>query len=182
MGFETRNKYGLSDVAGHYLGYAAEQNKGFLGFIFRQMLGHWRRFDIYVFNVKRETALRLVHPFRWFFQRVEVFDATTGVMLGAIQQRFSILSKRFDVEDGRGKVRYEVSSPVWKLWTFSFVKHGREVASVKKKWSGILSEVFTDRDNFMLDFSGDHLDEEDRLLILGAALFIDLQYFEAKAR
>ena len=38
------------------------------------------------------------HPFRLFFQRLEVFDEA-GVFVGAIQQRFSILTKRFDVQD-----------------------------------------------------------------------------------
>lgn len=181
VGFETRNKYELTDAGGVVLGFAAEQQKGLWGFLLRQWLGHWRRFDIYVFNRDRERALTLRHPFRWFFQRLEVFDQQ-GAMIGALQQRFSVLHKSFDVEDGRGKVRYEVRSPIWRIWTFTFTKHGREVADVQKRWSGMISELFTDRDNFVLNMHGENLDGEDRLLILAAALFVDLQYFEAKAR
>ena len=180
IGFETRNKYELLDSNDNVLGHAAEQQKGLLGFLLRQWLGHWRRFDIYVFNTDRAVALKLTHPFRWFFQRLEVRDGN-GVLIGAIQQRFSILSKKFDVEDARGKVRYEVSSPIWKLWTFTFRKHGRDVAEVQKRWSGLISEMFTDRDNFLLSMHGENLDGEDRLLILAASLFVDLQYFERKA-
>ncbi len=46
----------------------------------------------------------------------------------------------------------EVASSIWKLWTFPFIAGGAEVASVKKKWSGILSEAFTDRDKFQVEF------------------------------
>lgn len=180
FGFETRNKYALTHMDGRPIAYAAEQQKGILGFLLRQWLGHWRRFDIHVFNAKREEALILKHPFRWFFQRLEIFDAS-GAMIGAIQQRFAFFTKSFDVEDTRGKVRYEVRSPFLKFWTFTFMKHGQEVASVQKKWSGVLSEVFTDKDNFLLTMRGPNLDSEDRLLILAAGLFVDLQYFEKKA-
>jgi len=180
IGFETRNKYQLTDENESPIAYAAEQQKGIFGFIMRQLLGHWRKFDIHLFNIKREHALTLRHPFRWFFQRLEVYDES-GKMLGALQQRFAILTKSFDVEDVRGKVRYEVRSPIWRIWTFTFTKHGRNVAEVQKRWSGLLSEAFTDRDNFILSMQGDDLDSEDRLLIVAAALFVDLQYFERKA-
>ncbi len=180
IGFETRNKYQLTDKDGEPIGFAAEQQKGILGFLLRQFLGHWRRFDIHLYNARREHALTLTHPFRWFFQRLVVYDES-GKMLGALQQRFAIFTKSFDVEDARGKVRYQVRSPIWRIWTFTFTKHGRDVAEVQKRWSGLFSEVFTDRDNFVLSLHGDNLDSEDRLLILAAALFVDLQYFERKA-
>ena len=180
IGFETRNKYQLTDKNGEPIAYAAEQQKGFLGFLLRQFLGHWRSFEIHLFNLKREKALTLKHPFRWFFQRLEVCD-DSGRTIGALQQRFAIFTKSFDVEDTRGKVRFQVRSPIWRVWTFTFTKHGRDVAEVQKRWSGLFSEMFTDRDNFVLSLHGDHLDSEDRLLILAAALFVDLQYFERKA-
>lgn len=103
-------------------------------------------------------------------------------MLGAIQQRFAFITKSFDVEDARGKVRYQVRSGLMSFWTFRFTKHNQEVAVVQKKWTGLLSEAFTDKDNFVLSMTGPNLDEEDRMLILAAALFVDLQYFEKKAR
>lgn len=180
IGVETRNKYQLTDENDLAIAFAAEQQKGVLGFFMRQFLGHWRTFDIHLFNYKRELALTLRHPFRWFLQRLEVYDES-GKMLGALQQRFSIFTKSFDVEDVRGKVRYQVRSPIWRMWTFTFTKHGRDVADVQKRWSGLFSEAFTDRDNFVLSMHGDHLDSEDRLLIVSAALFVDLQYFERKA-
>ena len=181
IGFETRNKYQIQDDKGMELGFAAEQQKGFLGLLLRQVLGHWRTFDIYIFDQSRQNVLIAHHPFRFIFQRLEI-RTKEGTAVGAIQQRFSILNKRFDVENAKGQILLEVASPIWKIWTFQFTKKERQVAQVSKKWSGLLAEALTDKDNFLVEFSDQNLTAEERYLVLSAALFIDLQYFERKAR
>jgi len=180
IGFETRNKYQISDSAGNPIAYAAEQSKGFLGFLIRQFLGHWRTFEVHVFDPQRKQILLIKQPFRFYFKRLEIYSMQNK-FLGAIQQRFSIFTKRFDVEDSRQQTVLEVSSPIWKLWTFPFKHNGQQVACIKKKWSGAISEVFTDRDNFMIEFESPTLRNDEKLVILGSALFIDLNYFEKKA-
>ncbi len=89
--------------------------------------------------------MRATQPFRWFFQRLEV-ALESGRPVGALQQRFSFLYKRFDVLDSNGQVSMRVSSPFWRPWTFSFQRDGREVARIEKKRAGILREAFTDSD------------------------------------
>ena len=182
FGFETRNKYEIASESGGVVAFAAEQQKGIAGVLFRQFLGHWRTFDILFFAPDRQAFLTAHHPFRWFFSRLEILDAG-GRLLGAIQRRFSILTKRFDVEDANGRVIMQVASPFWRIWTFPFMSpgSGREVARVTKKWAGLLSEVFTDKDNFAVEFLDAELGESERALVLAAALYIDLQYFERKA-
>lgn len=180
IGVETRNKYQITDDRGQPIAFAAEQQKGFLGLLFRMVLGHWRSFSLHFFDNQRRLAVVAEHPFRWFFQRLVVKRAD-GRALGAIQQRFSLLSKRFDVEDETGRVLLEVCSPIWRPWTFEFRGSGRVKATVRKKWSGGFSEILTDRDNFHVEFTPEMSRLEERALVLAAALFIDLQYFEAKA-
>lgn len=65
IGFETRNKYAISTEGGVMLAYAAEQQFGVLGFLARQLFGHWRRFDILVFDSNRNPILTAHHPFRF---------------------------------------------------------------------------------------------------------------------
>jgi len=180
IGFETRNKYAITTEGGAMIAYAAEQQQDMLGFVARQFFGHWRSFDIFVFDPQRNKILIAHHPFRWFFQRLEIRTGE-GRPLGALQKVFSLLSKRFDVEDATGKTRMTVSSPLWRLWTFPFRKGERQVAIVSKKWSGLLAEGFTDRDRFRVEFEDQRLTAEERQMILAAALFIDLQFFENKA-
>lgn len=176
---ETRNRYQVSDAGGRPIAYAAEENTGFAGFFLRQIFGHWRSFEIHFYNNARQAVLHAVHPFRFYFSRLEVFNAKQE-RIGAIQKQFAILSKKFSVEDGQGRTVMEVSSPLWKLWTFPFVHDGETVASVNKKWSGLLSEAFTDRDNFQVQYLSASLGNDARSVILAAAIYVDLTYFEKK--
>lgn len=180
LGFESRNKYAI-EAAGAPLAYAAEQGRDFLGVLARWFLGHWRRFEIHVFDPQRALWFRAVHPFRFFFQRLEVIMAD-GRPVGAIQQRFALFSKRFDVTSGDGTVLLTVKSPIWRPWTFTFQnsRTAAEAAMVQKKWSGTLTEVFTDADRFKVTLKPE-LSIDERVLVLAASLFVDLVYFEAKA-
>lgn len=179
IGFETRNKYSIHDERGVQIAFAAEQQKGIFGFLIRQYLGHWRTFDVHFFTPDRKCFLIGHHPFRWFFQRIEVKTAT-GEKIGAIQKRFAVFSKRFDIENEFGAVVMQVNSPIWRIWTFPFMVQGRKVAEVQKKWSGAISEVLTDRDNFRVEFVEPGLGEHERLIVMASAIFIDLLYFERK--
>jgi uncharacterized protein YxjI len=181
LGFETRNKYEILAESGQSVGFAAEQRDGGLGFLLRQVLGHWRTFTLHFFRPDRTTAFVATHPFRFLFQRLEIATAG-GKPLGALQQRFAILSKRFDVLDAAGNVVLETNSPLWSPWTFKFLQGDRERAVVRKKWSGLFSEASSDRDNFQILFSDPAMREEERCMILASALFIDLIYFERKAK
>jgi uncharacterized protein YxjI len=180
FGYESRNKYEICDLNGVVLLYAAEQGKGFGATLLRQFVGHWRTFEIHLFDGARNVVMRAVHPFRWFFQRLEVCGAD-GRPLGALLQRWSFFYKAFDIEDAAGRVLMTVRSPIWRPWTFTFERAGREVASVKKRWGGLVREAFTDADSFGIEFAPE-LGPDERALVLAAGLFIDLQYFEAKAQ
>ena len=180
FGFETRNKYAISTPDRREVFYAAEQRSGILGMLAMYFLGHWRSFDIAFFDLARQEAFRAHHPFRFFFQRLEVF--TGGRLVGAIQQRFSILTKRFDVLDANGNVMFEMKSGLFKLWTFPFFRGEQQVGVIEKKWSGVFNEMFTDKDNFRIGFADPGLTMDHRMLMLAAAVFVDLQYFERKAQ
>ncbi|MBX3264036.1 MAG: hypothetical protein KIS78_11065 [Labilithrix sp.] len=178
FGYESRNKYEIR-VGGQPWLYAAEQGKDLLGALMRQLLGHARTFEIHVFDMARTPVLRIVHPFRFWLQRLEVFGAS-GERIGEIRQRLSLFKKRFDVLDASGRVLLEVASPFWKPWTFTFQEGGQDRAVVQKKWSGLGRELFTDADTFRVGFHAG-LSTPAKILVLAAALFVDLQYFERKA-
>lgn len=180
LSFETRNKYEVLTEDGAPVAFAAEQGKGFIGMVFRQVLGHWRTFDIHIFNPMRKLVMIAHHPFRFFFQRLEVRDAA-DMPIGAIQQRFGLLYKKFDIEDANGRVIMTMQSPLWRIWTFPLLKMGRQVSVIEKKWSGFLKEAFTDADNFRIGFDSPALTGAERALVVATALFIDLIYFERKS-
>lgn len=180
IGFETRNKYQIMSPQKTLIGYAAEQNKGILGFIGRQFLGHWRPYEIMIFDAHRNPLVKCTHPFRFFFQEF-IIETAQGQVLGRIVQRFSIFSKKFDIHlDGEKRV-LEMRSPLWKPWTFPVKDGSREVALIEKKWSGLLKEAFLDSDNFRVQFKDPSLSNESKIMLTAASFFVDLQYFEAKA-
>ena len=179
FGLETRNKYRIRDENGRDLLYAAEQQKGVLGFLFRQLFGHWRSFEVHFFDAARQPVMRGIHPFRFFFQCLEL-RSHDDRLIGTIERQFSIFTKRFHVHDAQGRVVLEVTSPLWKVWTFPFMRGGQEQARVAKKWSGLGSELFTDRDNFLVEYLERSLTEDERALVLAAAIYVDLMYFEVK--
>lgn len=181
FGFETRNKYEIYDSQKNVIGYAAEQQKGFLGFLLRQLLGHWRSFELHFFDAQRQQILVSKHPFRWIFQEFEIVNQQ-GVTIGSVKQRFGILKKKFDVHNQRGDVIYEMRSGFFQFWTFPFFdRQGHMAALIQKKWSGALKEIFMDADNFNVEFKNANLSENERLIILVCSVFTDLQYFERKA-
>jgi hypothetical protein len=180
FGFETRNKYVIQTKDGHQAGFAAEQQKSWWAFLGRQFLGHWRSFEIHIFDTERKEVIKAIHPFRWFFQRLEVYTPE-GERIGAVQRRYGILTKSFDVEDAHGQVVMQVRSGFFKIWTFIFTKSIEgEVGRIEKKWSGALTEIFTDKDRFRISFAAPSLTLPERQLMLVAAIYCDLLYFENK--
>lgn len=180
FGFETRNKYSIETEDGRQIGFAAEQQKGVLGFFLRQFLGHWRSFEILIFDPQRQQILKAVHPFRFFFQRLEVYD-NRGQLLGAVQRRWAFFHKKFDVEDALGTVGMTVESPFWRIWTFRFMRAATELAVITKRWGGMLKEAFLDADSFQIEFKSQDLTQNERLVLVAAGVFVDLTYFEQKS-
>ncbi len=180
FGFETRNKYSIEAADGTSIGFAAEQQKGIVGMLSRQIIGHWRSFEILVFDNNKKEVMKARHPFKPLLQRLDVVT-TSGRQLGFIQQRFSLINKRFEVLEPTGSILMSVSSPIWKIWTFPFFRNGQEVAVIQKKWQGFLKEGFTDADAFHITFLSRDLTKDARQLLLAAGIFIDLLYFERKA-
>lgn len=180
FGFETRNRYQIQTEDGQQFGYCAEPKVGFGDAIMRQFFGHWRVFNIVGTNMDNRQVFRAHHPFRWFFQRLDVFGAGDRPV-GSLQQRFAWLNKKFDFLDTRGRVIMTMTSPFWKIWTFPIQKNGRDVSIIEKKWSGLSKEIFTDADNFRVRFIDGKLTADERLLLLAGAVFTDLLYFETKA-
>ena len=181
FGFETRNKYEIYDENKKLIGFCAEQQKGILGFLLRQFLGHWRTFEVHFFDENRKVAMKANHPFRFFFQEFHIFNSA-GQKIGWADQRFGIFTKKFDVYNSQDELIFEMRSGFFSFWTFPFTdKRGVERAVIKKRWSGLLKEMFLDADNFAILFNDSTLNQTERELIVALSIFTDLQYFEQKA-
>lgn len=175
VGFEGRNRYELRDESGAVIGYAAEQSNGVGSFFGRNLLGPMRRATIRVSDSRGDEIGRLEKPFRWFFQRVDVFDGNERI--GAVERRWSWLHRRFSVENARGEVVMEVISPLFRIWTFELRFEDQVVGRIQKKWGGVLKEWFTDADIFGVEWQS-HVPPPVRALLLGATFLVDFCCFE----
>ena len=175
-GFETKNKYIISDVSGHQLYLAAEEAGSVL---LRWFLKALRPFTMVVLTESGQEILRITRPFRFYFHRVDVVDSQ-GQTIGVIEKRFSVLRRIYSVLDSSGKEVFQLYGPILHPWTFEIRNDGIEVGKITKKWSGLLKEGFTDADSFGVMFPAEW-DIRLKALFLGAVFLIDFVHFENKS-
>ncbi|MEI8025005.1 MAG: phospholipid scramblase-related protein [Pseudomonadota bacterium] len=177
MGIETRNKYDIYGTNSKAIAFVEEQGKSALSIIFRNIFGHWREFQFHIFSPDGTPLLIVNHPFKLFMPRLELrtFD---GREIGSVNQKISLLSKKFTLSTLENPEDLTMDSPLWRPWQFTFYRKKKEVALLQKKFSGLFHEIFTDKDNFALSFYDTQLTQEERLLILASALLIDITSFE----
>lgn len=178
-GFETRNRYEIDlGVQGMPALLAVEGGSGVGRFLLRQFAGRARPFTIEITDRSGAVVLQVKRPWRWFFARAEILDGA-GRPLGAIQQRFAFFRRLYTIERTGGGPIAELVGPFFKPWTFEVVIGGQKRGKVAKKWSGLLTEAFTNADHFGLELSPE-LDEGLRALCLGATFLIDFVHFERR--
>jgi uncharacterized protein YxjI len=176
-GFETKNRYAISDVSGSRLYLAAEEAGSML---LRWFLKALRPFTIAVLTENGQVILRVVRPFRFYFHRAEVVDSQ-GQSIGVIERRFSVLRRIYSVLDTSGEEVFQLFGPLLHPWTFQIKNDGVEYGKITKKWSGLMKEGFTDADNFGVMFPAEW-DVKLKALFLGAVFLIDFVHFENKGK
>ena len=172
-GFESRNKYVVSDTEGNRLYLAAEEAGSLL---LRWFLKAKRPFTIRVFTGDQQEVLRVRRPFRFYFHQAEVLDSQ-GQSLGVIEKRFSLVRRVYAVTDERGQEIAQLFGPLLRPWTFQIRSDGQTHGKIAKKWSGLLKEGFSDADNFGVQFPATW-DVRRKALFLGAVFLIDFVHFE----
>jgi len=172
-GFETKNRYAVSDEAGRQLYLAAEEGTGFLS---RNFLKSSRPWTIHVARPDGTKVLEIVRPWRWYFHEAAIRDAG-GRVLGTVKRQWSWLRRVYSVYDGAGNELCELFGPILHPWTFQIRLGGMEVGAIKKKWSGLATEAFTKADNFGVQFPPD-ADPQLKAVLLGAVFLIDFCHFE----
>lgn len=180
VGFESRNKYEVLGSDNLSIGFVAEQGKGTMEFLMRYFLGHWRTFEFHIFDENRQQVATAKNPFRFYFRELQLYN-NSGTLIGEVKRQFAIFYKKFIFKLPSGE-SFEVSSPFWKIWTFPVLRNGMEVSVIRKKWSGGIKEILTDADNFEIEYKDPNLSLDARILLLAGGVYVDIQYFERRAR
>jgi len=149
------------------------------------------------------SSMRWIIPKKWMPTRVEIREHPDGSLIFVIKKPVSLVRSTVEVHDAQGaKVGYfksklfslgggfwvydkddkdfaEVKGK-WTGWEFTFVTpEGEELGRVSRKWPGLLKELFTSADNYVVSVS-DTLAQQPfaKMLLLAATLAIDIVYYE----
>lgn len=180
VGWETRNRYLASDLTGRPVVWVGETGEGWGQSLLRNFWP-FHRVRMECMTQAGTRALAVERPWTFFFARADV-TAWDGRVMGHVQQRWSFFGRRLALLSPAGVELATVEGPWFKPWTFYVKVHGEEVAVIRKKWSGLAQEFFTQADNFGVEFNAGCKDARLRQLILAATLLVDLTYFEQRGR
>jgi len=130
-------------------------------------------FEIEIRKPEGPALLTIRRGVSVFLSTVDVFDAS-GVRIGGFLQKFLSVGGKFDVRGPSDEPLCTLAGK-WTGWNFKFVRDGRQLAEVSKKWTGLGQEFFTSADNYMLQIDpavppGDPV----RPLILASVMCIDM--------
>jgi uncharacterized protein YxjI len=171
-GFEQANNYTIQNATGHTLFHASEESSTWV----RMLLKNFRPFTMHIGTPDGRPVLTLERPYRFYFHELSILDAN-GRRLGTVKKRWAFFNRRYTLTDETQGQEYEIFGPFFKPWTFQILRNGSECGTVRKKWSGVLKEMFTDADYFGIDFP-QQMDIRLKSVFLGAVFLIDFLHFE----
>ncbi|HUR78821.1 MAG TPA: phospholipid scramblase-related protein [Acidimicrobiales bacterium] len=170
---ELTNEYAIFDERGSQIGAVRQVGQGMARKVLRALtsIDQFLTTKLEVIDGEGKTLLQLTRPAKIFKSRVVVADGS-GREIGTIVQENMIGKIRFGLLAG-GRPVGSINAENWRAWDFNIQDHnGREVARVKKKWEGIVKNVFTTADNYVVNVPSP-LEEPLRSLVVAAALSID---------
>ncbi|XP_033992739.1 phospholipid scramblase 1-like isoform X1 [Trematomus bernacchii] len=186
IGFETNNQYEIKNSLGQKIYNAKEKNDCCT----RNCCGSLRSFDMKIKDTMDREVIRLIRPFRcvscWFpccLQEMEV-QAPPGTTIGYVKQDWHPCLPKFSIQGPNKETLLKLDGPCFACNCCGDVNFelkgkdsGQSVGRISKQWSGLLKEVFTDTDNFGIQFPLD-LDVKVKAVLMGACFLIDFMFFE----
>ncbi|XP_053199431.1 phospholipid scramblase 2-like [Scomber japonicus] len=185
IGFETNNQYEIKNSLGQKIYKAKEKNDCCT----RNCCGSLRSFDMKIKDNMDREVIRLVRPFRcvscWCpccLQELEV-QAPPGTTVGYVKQDWHPCLPKFSIQGANKETLMKLEGPCFACNCCGDVnfelksKADKTIGRISKQWSGLLKEVFTDTDNFGIQFPMD-LDVKMKAVLMGACFLIDFMFFE----
>ncbi|KAK1797028.1 hypothetical protein P4O66_008433 [Electrophorus voltai] len=184
--FETNNHYEIKNTLGQKIYKAKEKNDCCT----RNCCGSLRSFDMKIKDNTDREVIRLIRPFRcatcWCpccLQEMEV-QAPPGTTIGYVSQDWHPIYPKFSIQGPNKETLMKLEGPCLACNCCGDVNFelkgnsgGKRIGRISKQWNGLLKEVFTDADNFGIQFPMD-LDVKMKAVLMGACFLIDFMFFE----
>jgi uncharacterized protein YxjI len=170
---ELTNQYSVFDADGNTVGHVNQVGQSNVKKLLRlvssvdQFLTH--HFDIT--DASNALVMSITRPAKLFKSTVLINDST-GAELGRIVQENVFGKIHFALEVGGLKIG-AIKAENWRAWNFSIEDaDGREVARITKKFAGLVREIFTTADSYVVEIH-ENLSQPLHSLVIAAALSID---------
>lgn len=166
------NQYQVLDAEGKEIGYIQEKSslgRNILQFIVsKKMLP----FELNILDESKNVIASITKGITFFMAKITVKNSK-GVEIAKIAQKFS-LKPKFEITDMQGNKIATIAGD-WFAWDFHITdSNGTEIGTVSKKWGGLLKEVFTDSDKYVVNISDSLTEENQRIAVLSTAVVIDM--------
>jgi uncharacterized protein YxjI len=182
---ETTAPYRILGTAGKPLGYAAATK-----------VGSSFEFELHFFNLVGKTVFHGVNVAPLMGSSYFLIYDSQKLVIGAIRSKLSFLTSKFSIENNYGETIMEVESPIWGLSPLVFTIDGKKIAlAIRKSEGGILSNFFNSQatrdvqsshfkafSQDKVEFHGNSLENEGRMLVLAAALYVPMIEHERRSR
>ncbi|XP_076015689.1 phospholipid scramblase 2-like [Genypterus blacodes] len=186
IGFETNNQYEIKNSLGQKIYKAKEKNDCCT----RNCCGSLRSFDMKIKDNMDREVIRLIRPFRcvscWCpccLQEMEI-QAPPGTTVGYVKQDWNPCVPKFSIQGANKETVMKLEGPCFACnccgdvnFELTAKDGGKPIGRISKQWSGLLKEVFTDTDNFGIQFPLD-MDVKMKAVLMGACFLIDFMFFE----
>uniref|UniRef100_A0A8C3YL15 Phospholipid scramblase n=1 Tax=Catagonus wagneri TaxID=51154 RepID=A0A8C3YL15_9CETA len=185
-GFETNNKYEIKNSLGQRIYFAAEDTDCCT----RNCCGPSRPFTMRIIDNMGQEVITLERPLRCTsccfpccLQEIEI-QAPPGIPVGYVTQTWHPCLPKFTIQNERREDVLKITGPCVVCsccadidFEIKSLDDKHVVGKISKQWSGLVREMFTDVDNFGIQFPLD-LDVKMKAVMLGACFLIDFMFFE----
>ena len=171
---EMTNEYTISDPDGTTIGTIRQEGQSKAKKLVR-LIGDIDQFlthRLVVYDVDGTSVMQMVRPRKILKSTLQILGAD-GSERGRIVQRNVVGKKYFALQNDAGDDLGRIDAENWRSWNFAIEDaQGIEVGRITKNWAGVLKEVFTTADHYLLEVTGSP-SPDLRFLMVGAAAGID---------
>lgn len=171
---ELTNEFKIFDEQGIEVGKIVQEGQSLMKKAARLVasLDQFMTHTLAVYDANDTKVVELTRPRKVFKSKLQV-STGEGRAAGEIVQKNVFGKIRFDLIGPNGNNLGQIRAENWRAWDFSIVDTTEnEVGRITKKWEGLMKNVFTTADNYVLEISP-NVEGDMRLLMLASAAGVD---------
>ncbi|HEC65340.1 MAG TPA: scramblase [bacterium] len=136
-------------------------------------------FDMSIVDKSEKVLTRLKRGWTFWLSQIEILDEHDR-KIGHIKQKFTLLKPKLEIYDEQDLLLAVIQGN-WIAWNFEITSpEENSIGVINKKWSGIGKELFTTADNYHVVINREYAENTNKMIILSAAIAIDMIYKENK--